>query len=149
MTPHQQPGIVIQMLEARQTCRDLMGVMLEENQGLAKFSSKETETRLLMKKRLALRLEKLLADIKSQKDAVKGNRQAENVAVQLAEEIDMFRIIASKNEVMLRAAHQIRADIVNVIRDAMESAQPRVTTYNAGGYKQVGSTGASVVGAVV
>ncbi len=149
MSPTHQPGIVIQMLEARQTCRDLMGVMLEENQGLSKFSSKETETRLFMKKRLALRLEKLLSDIKAQKEAVKGNRQAENVAVQLAEEIDMFRIIAGKNEVMLRAAHQIRADIVNVIRDAMEAAQPRVTTYNASGYKQTGNTGATVVGTVV
>ena len=145
----QQPGIVIQMLEASQTCRELMGVMLEENEALHRNQTTTTQMRLDLKKRLALRLETLLADIKSQKDSVRGNRSAENVAVRLAEEIDMFRKLASQNETMLRAAHRIRADIVAMIRDTIEASQPRVTTYNANGYVQHGSAGTTVVGAVV
>lgn len=145
----QQPSIVIQMMEASQTCRDLMGLMLEENAGLTRASSAQSEARLAMKKRLALRLEKLLADIKAQKADMRGNRQVENVAIKLAEEIEVFRQVAAENETMLRAAHQIRADIIAVIRDTIEASQPRVQTYNAYGAMQHGNTGTTVVGAIV
>lgn len=149
MAPTPQPGIVIQMMEASQTCRELMGLMLEENDNLQHQNLAHTEARLLMKKRLALRLEKLLVDIKAHKNDLRGNRNVENMAVKLAEEIDVFRTIASKNEVMLRAAHKLRADIVEMIRDTLEAQQPRVTTYNAGGYVQHGTGGTRVVAAVV
>lgn len=147
-TPH-QPGIVIQMMEASQTCRDLMGLMLEENQGLARHSTAQSEARLLNKKRLALRLEKLLSDIKGHKDNFRGNRTVENVALRLSEEIEAFRTLAAQNEMMLRAAHKIRADMLVMIRDTIEAAQPRVTTYNAYGALKHGSAGTTVVGAVV
>lgn len=140
-----QPGIIIQMMEARQACRELMGVMLEENTGLINQSSHEVETRLHLKKRLALRLEKLLADIKQQKTDWRGNRDAENLALRLAEEIQVFQDIAAKNELLLKSAHRIRADVVAVIRDAIEASQPRVQTYNAYGMATNGTAGTTVV----
>ncbi|MCP5405306.1 MAG: hypothetical protein H6922_03680 [Pseudomonadaceae bacterium] len=144
-----QPGIIIQMMEARQACRDLMGLMVEENNGLTRNSTHEVETRLQLKKRLALRLEKLLADIKSQRADFRGNREVENLAVRLAEEIAVFQDIAAKNELMLRAAHRLRADVVAVIRDTIEASQPRVQTYNAHGASTVGTAGTTVVATTV
>lgn len=152
MTP--QPGIVLQMMEASQTCRELMGVLVEENQNVTKPSGgdfgPQAEARLNLKKRLSIRLEKLLSEIKAQKSSWRGDRQAENVAVRLAEEIEVFRSLASQNEMMLRAAHQLRADIISVIRDTLEASQPRVTTYSANGTVQNGSSGGvNVVGTTV
>lgn len=144
-----QPAVLIQMMEASQTCRDLMGLMVEENANLVKQSLTETETRLAMKKRLALRLEKLLADIKAHQAEWKGNRQAEGVALKLAQEIEVFRELAAKNEGLLRAAHQLRADIVSVIRDTIEAQQPRVTTYGNTGTVSNGSAGTTVVATTV
>lgn len=152
MTPN-QPSIILQMLEASQTCRDLMGVMVEENRNLGHAANpqatQQVEARLQLKKRLALRLEKLLAEIKQNRDTFRGNRQVENVAARLAEEIEAFREMAKENEVMLRAAHQIRADIIAVIRDTIEASQPRVQTYTAAGNAATGNAGTTVVGTTV
>lgn len=148
MTPN-QPGIILQMLEASQTCRDLMGVMVEENRNLNHSASpqatQQVEARLQLKKRLALRLEKLLAEIKTNRENYRGNRQVENAAARLGEEIEAFRELAKHNEVMLRAAHQIRADIIAVIRDTIEASQPRVQTYNAAGNATNGNVGTTVL----
>ncbi len=150
MAPTPQPGLIVQMMEARETCRELMGVLVQENADMANnHNTTQVEARLALKKRLALRLEKLLADIKAQKDAVRGNKQVENLALQLAEEIAAFQDIAAKNEVMLRAAHHIRADIVTIIRDTIEASQPRLQTYGKMGENKTGSTGGSVVGTTI
>lgn len=152
MSPN-QPGIILQMMEASQTCRDLMGVMVEENRNLNHSANpqamQQVEARLQLKKRLALRLEKLLADIKSNRENFRGNRQVENAAHRLAEEIEAFRELAKSNELMLRAAHQIRADIVAVIRDTIEASQPRVQTYNASGNATNGTAGTTVVATTI
>jgi hypothetical protein len=149
MPTPQQPSILMQMMEASQTCRDLMGLMIEENAELSKHSLTESEARLALKKRLALRLEKLLADIKAHKGDWRGNTQAENVATMLAHEIEGFRKLAQKNEVMLRAAHALRADIVAVIRDTIEARQPRVTTYGSSGTVSTGNAGTTVLATTV
>jgi hypothetical protein len=152
MSPN-QPGIILQMLEASQTCRDLMGVMVEENRNLNQLANpqatQQVEARLQLKKRLALRLEKLLAEIKQNRENYRGNRQVENAAARLAEEIAVFSDLAKNNELMLRAAHQIRADIIAVIRDTIEASQPRVQTYNAAGAATHGTAGTTVVATTI
>lgn len=144
-----QPGIIIQMMEASQTCRELMGIMSEENANLANQQTSQIEARLQLKKRLALRLEKLLADIKAQKDQWKDSPLAKNAATRLAEEIALFTELAKKNETLLRAAHQLRADIVAVIRDTIDASQPRATTYNADGQVKKGDGGTTVVATTI
>jgi hypothetical protein len=129
----QTPDLLSQMTDARTTCRDLLTILIEENQTLSQHKASAVEARLQLKKRLSLRLEKLLFDIKAQRAAIKGNPQAATLAVQLAEEIRVFQDYAVKNVELLKAAHHIRADIVAVIRDTIEAESPKVTTYGRGG----------------
>lgn len=140
------PGVIEQMLEARDTCRELATLLMEENNNLSHSTKLDAvETRLAMKKRLSLRLEKLVQEIKGQRDMWKASPKAQNLAIQLAEEIKLFQELSAKNVAALKAAHQLRADIVAVIRDTLEAQQPKVQTYNRTGTLTTGPSTTSVV----
>lgn len=140
------PGIVQQMLDARHTCRELAALLLEENTTIsAANGATHAEARLQLKKRLSIRLEKLVQDIKNQRSQWQGNSMAVHTAGQLAEEFSHFQQLARQNEVLLRAAHQIRADIVSVIRDTIDAQQPRVQTYGKSGNLNNSTSGVRVM----
>ncbi|PIZ31615.1 MAG: hypothetical protein COY40_01530 [Alphaproteobacteria bacterium CG_4_10_14_0_8_um_filter_53_9] len=139
------PGVIAQMIDARTTCRELAKLLLEENHALHKGGAAENEARLNLKKRLSVRLEKLVQDIKGQRDKWHTNALAARTANELAADIAVFTDLARKNELMLRAAHQIRADIVGVIRDAMDAQSPRVQTYGRSGTMNTSSAGVRVL----
>lgn len=121
------------ILAARKTCRELLALLLEENQGLAKHDVQLIEDRLVHKRRLTLRLEQMLADIKQKGSLWKADASARQQANHLAEEIAEFQTMARENAMMLKAAHQLRADLIMAIRDTVDAQQPRVQTYGSSG----------------
>ena len=123
------PGILEQMSDARATCRELLHLLAAENAGLNTSSVAEVETRLQSKRRLTLRLEVLLKDLKSRRAEWTARKDAQELALRLAEEVSAFQDMAKKNLELLRAAHQLRADMVGMIRDTLEAQAPRVQTY--------------------
>lgn len=125
------------ILAARKTCRELLALLIEENQGLARHDVKLIEDRLVHKRRLTLRLEQMLAELK-QKGSIGGNAWKTDTTAQaqaslLAEEIAEFQSMARENAMMLKAAHQLRADLIMAIRDTVDAQTPRVQTYGANG----------------
>jgi hypothetical protein len=120
-------------MEARSTCRELLVLLTEENNGLARHDVAVVESRMQHKKRLTLRLEQLLADIKERGGAWKSDDVARRQAILLADEMRHFQTLARNNAILLKAAHQLRADIIIAIRDAVDSLQPRAQLYGANG----------------
>lgn len=119
---------------ARSTCRELRALLLEENANLHKFSTDKAEQRLQDKKRLTLRLEQLFGLIKQTRPVWQADRKLAAEANLLAEELQHFQELAHRNEILLQAAHRLRADLVLTIRDAVQSTQPQPLLYGANGY---------------
>lgn len=133
-TYHPQPtNVLANMQDARNTCRELLHLLAEENQGLSKQRAEVVETRLQLKRSLTLRLEVLMQDLKRRKTEWQGQPAAKDLANRLAEEISLFQTLAAKNLTLLKAAHQLRADMVAVIRDTMDARTPHVPTYGRSG----------------
>ncbi len=122
-----------EILAARKTCRELLALLVEENQALPKHDIALVEDRLVHKRRLTLRLEQMLSDIKQNGSLWKADASAQQQASHLAEEIAEFQNLARENAMMLKAAHQLRADLIMAIRDTVDAHQPRVQTYGASG----------------
>jgi hypothetical protein len=122
-----------EILAARKTCRELLALLIEENQAVPKHDIQLVEDRLVHKRRLTLRLEQMLSDIKQKGSLWKADASARQQANQLAEEIAEFQTLARENAMMLKAAHQLRADLIMAIRDTVDAHQPRVQTYGASG----------------
>lgn len=121
---------------ARLTCRELMALLAEENAGLIRHDVSLIESRLSVKKRLTLRLEQLMKDIRQKSSIWKKDAQSQTQAMHLAEEVQHFQKLAKSNALMLEAAHQLRADLVLAIRDAMDAQTPKARLYTANGYMQ-------------
>lgn len=139
------PGILQQMADARSTCNELMHLLAAENQGLRTHSVDEVEARLQLKRQLTLRLELLMKELKTRKADWQASKDGRTLALRLAEDMEVFRELASKNAEMLRAAHQLRADVVAVIRDTIEAQTPRMTTYGRSGALNHGDNGTRVM----
>lgn len=122
-----------EIISARETCRELLALLTEENTSLGKQDIKIVEARIQQKKRLTLRLEQSLEEIRRSAPAWKENASSKRHMVLFAEEMKLFQELARKNALLLKAAHQLRADLVIAIRDALDDAQPRAQLYNANG----------------
>jgi hypothetical protein len=122
-----------QLAEARATCRELLGVLLEENGGSLSADKSATEARLLHKRRLTLRLEQLLGDAKRNREAWRTDLAAQREALALETEFRLLQEAARTNAALLQAAHQVRADLVMTIRDAMDAQTPKAQLYGASG----------------
>lgn len=129
-----------QILAARKTCRELLVLLMEENNGLARHDVKVIDERLSHKKRLTLRLESMLAELKQNGSLWKADASARQQSVLLAEEIAEFQNLARENTLLLKAAHQLRADLLLAIRDTVDAHQPRVQTYGSGGTMNAASS---------
>ncbi len=121
------------LLEARATCRELMALLAEENAGMAHADIAALDARLLHKKRLTLRLEQLLGDVKTQRDTWREDYAARAQAIKLEEEFRTFQDLARNNAQILKAAHTVRAELVVAIRDAMDAEAPKARLYGANG----------------
>ncbi|MCA3244410.1 MAG: hypothetical protein INF43_03770 [Alphaproteobacteria bacterium] len=130
------------LAEARATCRELLAVLLEENGGSVSADTVATEARLLHKKRLTLRLEQLLTEARANRAAWQTDLAAQREALQLETEIRLLQDSARTNAAMLQAAHQVRADLVMTIRDAMDAQTPKAQLYGPTGalYQVDGAT---------
>ena len=118
---------------ARATCRELLTLLIEEKHGLAKHDVQRIDDNIQNKRRLTLRLEQLLGEIKQTGAVWKNDANGRNQAALLADEIAIFQTMARENAMMLKAAHQLRADLILAIRDTVDAAQPRVQTYGSTG----------------
>ncbi len=133
-TPNtQHPTPITSIHGARATCRELLTLLVEEKHGLARHDVARIDANIQNKRRLTLRLEQQLADIKQTKAVWKTDATAVTQAGLLAEEIAVFQTMARENAMLLKAAHQLRADLILSIRDAVDTGQPRVQTYSAAG----------------
>lgn len=130
---------------ARSTCRELRALLLEENANLHKFSTEKAEQRLQDKKGLTLRLEQLFGLIKRTRPEWQAQPRLAAEANQLAEELQHFQELARRNEILLQAAHRLRADLVLTIRDAVHSTQPQPLLYGANGSMAVNRPSGSLV----
>jgi len=139
------PGVLEQMIDARSTCQELLQLLAAENAGLMKQRVEEVETRLQMKRQLTLRLEVLMKELKTRKAEWQGHKDTRNMALRLAEEIGAFQKLAGKNLEMLKAAHQLRADMVAAIRDTIDAHTPKVQTYGRNGYMATTDGGTRVM----
>ncbi len=127
-----------QLAEARATCRELLGLLLEENGGSLSADKAATEARLLHKRRLTLRLEQLLAETKRHRDSWRTDVAAQREAMQLEAEFRLLQDAGRTNAAMLQAAHQVRADLVMAIRDAVDAQTPKAQLYgNTGALYQI------------
>lgn len=130
------------VVEARQTCRELVSLLVEENAGIKAQDVALVDTNLQHKRRLTLRLEQILAELKQTGSLWKSDVAARQQANFLAEEIAQFQELARTNAIMLRAAHQLRADLILAIRDTVDAAQPQAKLYGAnGGITSSGNAG--------
>lgn len=121
----QPPATVIEQLdEARATCRELMDVLRTENDTLAGQRIDVLENRLELKRQLTLRLERLVHNLKSLKPQWEDDRRSASVARLLATEVGEFQRLAAKNTLQLQAAHKVRGDVIALIKDTAEKAQP-------------------------
>lgn len=120
--------------EARTVCRELLVILTEENAGMSKHDVSFIEARLQAKKRLTLHLEQLLRQIKEKAPLWQSDKQAQIASFHLAEEIKHFQDLARTNAQMLKAAHQIRADLLITIRGAVEASTPSAKLYTSSGY---------------
>ncbi|RYG61508.1 MAG: hypothetical protein EON60_03270 [Alphaproteobacteria bacterium] len=121
------------IMDARKTCRELLALLIEENNGLAKRDISMVEASIQNKRRLTLRLEQILADLKRTGSLWKADAPSRQQANLLAEEIAEFQTMARENAMMLKAAHQLRADIILAIRDTVDTHQPQAQTYGSNG----------------
>lgn len=118
---------------ARETCRELIALLMEENAHVAKHKVAFIESKLQDKKRLTLRMEQLLLDIRKYAPTLKTDTTAKNELIILSREVQVLQDTSVKNHAVLKAAHQIRADLVMTIRDVVDANQPRPQLYGANG----------------
>ncbi|MFO0500086.1 MAG: hypothetical protein ACK5YK_00195 [Pseudomonadota bacterium] len=141
LAPRTKPITIIpteaskKLAEARTTCRELLAVLEEENNGAMSADTEALEARMLHKKRLTLRLEQLLSEARSQREVWRTDPAAQREAVGLETELRLLQENGRKNATMLEAAHQVRAALVVAIRDAVDAQTPKAELY--------GSTGAA------
>jgi len=117
--------------DARNACRTLIVLLMEENAALTTYNATVVEERLPQKKRLTQTLEQSLRDIKSTASNWRDNPAAQAQATHLAEEVAYLQNLSRSNTLMLKAAHQLRADLIIAIRDAVEATAPRAQLYTA------------------
>lgn len=117
----------------RSTCHELMALLAEENTALRKHDAKLVEARLHHKKRLALRLEQMLAALKRSASLWKADANAQVQAQRLAQEVAQFQQLSQQNTALLQAAHQLRADLVVAIRNELEARAPKARLYGSSG----------------
>lgn len=133
--PVAEPGAASLLVHsARETCRELIALLMEENVSVQKHKVDVIEARLQNKRRLTLRMEQLLVEIKKNSEALKADPLARNELVTLAQEVQHLQEVSRTNAAVLKAAHQLRADLVLTIRDAVDATQPRAVMYGASGY---------------
>ena len=133
-TPYNAPvGKNPTIMDARNTCRELLALLIEENKGLAKHDVSLVDASIQHKRRLTLRLEQILGELKQTGSLWKADTASRQQATLLAEEIAEFQNMARENAMMLKAAHQLRADIILAIRDTVDTNQPRAQTYGSNG----------------
>jgi hypothetical protein len=135
--PHQHPKQSLQ--EAAALCRQLKDLVAGENDALEKRKLSMVEDNIKQKTHLTLKLESLLNRARTQRSLLQEDSAARAAARDVQAEMADFQSLARKNMLLLKAAHQTRADTLQMIRQALNEKNPRVETYNAEG--KVGTKG--------
>jgi hypothetical protein len=111
-----------QLDEARATCRELAAVLDTENRLVTGRNNLPLlEEQLDIKRHLTLRLERLVQSLKTLKPEWENDRKSADAARRLAFEMGEFQRLAAKNMMQLRAAHQIRADVIALVQDTLQA----------------------------
>lgn len=126
------------LLEATQLTAQLKDLLTDENEALRTRKIDLVGEKLKDKSRLAIKLERVLKDAKEQKDTLKTQAAFSQNAKTLQMEMDTFSHLARKNVLLLKSAHQVRHDTLNVIRQALHANRPQTEVYNNTGAVQKG-----------
>lgn len=132
--------------DAIEHTRKLTNVMVGENELLANHKRGEEFEEIIKEKRaLAAKVEKLLSDVKAQKQSIREDISARNKLPELEVVIQDYQTTARKNVLLLRAAHQATADVLNIFRRAVDKVKPKAETYNKDGQLSSGASAGSLV----
>ncbi len=128
MTQYTNPHALLE--DAHIACTDLKSLLIEENDSLRQHRIELVEKNLKDKRKLSLKLENVLNNVKKNKEHLADDTQTLSYVKSLQEEIDSFQNMARQNLTLLQAAHQTRADFIDMVRLAVSAEQPKSTTYN-------------------
>ena len=143
----QQPGHTPHhtLAETAMICKEITSLVDAENDALTNRNIQFVEENLKDKSRLALKLEKMLKDLKSSKDSIKGDPAARDALKSIQMDMDSFQNTAKKNLLLLKTAHQTRADTLQMIRHIVDANRPQAETYNAYGKVEQGNANAGLI----
>lgn len=130
---------------ARSLCLELGDAMHEENTMLHSRKLEKLDDVLMRKKRLAAKLEKALADIKTNREVVKADSRSAATTQLLEQEMQAFQTLARKNLIMLQAAHQMRGDFLDMVRKAITEKQAINKGYTKAGQSNVPSSNVPLI----
>ncbi len=152
MNQHQQPtlnqphpGVQELISKANSTCVELADLLNAENSALEARQVDTIEDNLKVKRKLAHRFERLMSDIRLQRDALKQSPAAKRAAQQLQQNISQYEKLARRNMLLLQSAYDARASFLNTVRDAVAAQRPQPGLYTNTGEKKTHSNPASIV----
>lgn len=135
-TPTPQKSPMELMQEAQMTITSIKKLIEEENLVMARNQTQlrmqQLEDTLPEKKKLSIRLEHILNTLKTHKDTIKEDPTLKATAHSLNKNIESFKDDALQNLTKLRAAHQIRADFITMVKDTVMKLDAN-QTYGANG----------------
>lgn len=134
------------ILNAIDHTEKLIDVMETENVMLMKHKRGEAYDDILKQKRaLAAKVERLLTDIRANKESIKKDIDAQGTLPELDVVMNTYQTTARKNLILLKAAHQTTADMLNLFKRAVDKIKPKPKTYTKEGSIVQGASSGSLV----
>lgn len=119
--------------QAIATCNAFCEHLDFENKALEEQDIATVEEATKTKRHLGAKLETLLKDVRTEREAIKANAGAMTELQNLQVAIDNYQSKARKNVVMLSAAHEATAQFLGMVRQAVMKLKPKATTYGKQG----------------
>ena len=121
------------LTDAAAVLHELQDILVQENEAINTHDVEPVEKNLRKKNRLATKLDYLLKQIKAQRAELAEATYAQHQGAAIQAEIESLQSLSRKNMLHLKAAHEVRADTIRMIRSAFQAHTPQTETYNAAG----------------
>lgn len=142
---HAQNHTLQHMTDASIVLHELRDILRTENDAILLQDVQPIEKNLRKKSRLSTKLDYLLKQIQADKDHLSSNAYAQQQAAAIQADIEDLQAISRQNMLHLKAAHEVRADTIRMIRQAFQAHSPQTETYNAAGTLQTGQASNKLV----
>jgi len=141
-TPH--PSIDALLSKASSTCGELISLLTGENEALEQRQVAVVEENLKLKRKLAHRFERVMLDIKAQRDQLQ-TPNAKRATAALQGQIKDYDVLSRRNMLLLQSAYEARTGFLNTVRESIAAQQPNAGVYNQYGNTKPHRTPASIV----